>query len=123
MNTTIESEKNAATTEAPQAKGKPMPTKNAKATKKAARAKKAAGKTKEERTNKKAEVIALMKRTKGATLGRFDLLSALAAQDADEAPDRVRLPLRDGHNLRQRRALGALHQRLRQQRGQTPIPD
>jgi uncharacterized membrane protein YqiK len=43
-------------------------TKKAKPAKKAARAKKAAGKSKADRTNKKAEVIAMMKRAKGATL-------------------------------------------------------
>jgi hypothetical protein len=42
--------------------------KTAKPVKKAGRAKKAAGKPKTDRGNKKAEVIALMKRAKGATL-------------------------------------------------------
>jgi len=49
-------------------KGSRKPTKKAKPAKKAARAKKAAGKSKADRTNKKAEVIAMMKRAKGATL-------------------------------------------------------
>jgi hypothetical protein len=42
--------------------------KNAKPTKKAGRAKKPASKPKADRTNKKADVIAMMKRAKGATL-------------------------------------------------------
>jgi hypothetical protein len=45
--------------------------KKAKPAKKAARAKKAAGKPKADRTNKKAEVIAMMKRVKGATLAEI----------------------------------------------------
>jgi hypothetical protein len=44
------------------------PAKKAKAAKKAAPAKKAAGKPKGERANKKAEVLAMMQRAKGATL-------------------------------------------------------
>lgn len=44
------------------------PVKKAKAPKKAAPAKKGAGEPASERTNKKAEVIALMRRTKGVTL-------------------------------------------------------
>jgi len=36
---------------------------------------------------------------------------SLAAQDADEAADRVRLPVRRFHDLRQRRALGPFHHR------------
>jgi len=54
-----------------QPKGKPKAGKKAKAAKKAGRAKKAAGKQKTERANKKAEVIALMKRAKGATLAEI----------------------------------------------------
>jgi hypothetical protein len=49
-------------------KGARKPAKKAKAPKKAGRAKKAAGKPKTDRTNKKAEVIEMMKRAKGATL-------------------------------------------------------
>ena len=45
--------------------------KKAKPAKKAGRAKKAAGKPKTDRTNKKAEVIAMMKRAKGATLAEI----------------------------------------------------
>ena len=71
MNTTVESEKNATTTEAPPARGKRPPAKNAKRATKAGRAKKVAGKPKADRTNKKAEVIALMKRAKGATLAEI----------------------------------------------------
>src|ERR1700687_1242886 len=43
----------------------------AKAAKKASRAKKSAAKSGEERSNKKAEVIAMMKRAKGATLAEI----------------------------------------------------
>ena len=46
----------------------PKAAKKAKPAKKVAPAKKAAGKPKADRTNKKAEVIAMMKRAKGATL-------------------------------------------------------
>ena len=45
--------------------------KKAKVAKKAARAKKPAGKPKADRTNKKAQVIAMMKRAKGATLAEM----------------------------------------------------
>ena len=49
-------------------KGTRKASKKAKHAKKAARTKKAASKPKTDRTNKKAEVIAMMKRAKGATL-------------------------------------------------------
>jgi hypothetical protein len=55
---------------APQPKGKRTPAKKAKPAKKTARAKKA-GKPAAERNNKKAEVITLMKRAKGATLAEI----------------------------------------------------
>ena len=42
-------------------------------------------------------------------LGRLDLLSSLAAQDADEAPHGVRLPARGFHDLGQRHAFGAFY--------------
>jgi len=45
--------------------------KKTKPSKKAGRAKKAASKPKADRTNKKADVIAMMKRAKGATLGEI----------------------------------------------------
>jgi hypothetical protein len=51
--------------------GKRTPAKKAKSAKKAARAKKTAGKPAAERLNKKAEVIAMMKRAKGATLAEI----------------------------------------------------
>jgi len=51
-----------------QPKVRRKPAKKAKATKKAPKAKKAAGKPKSDGTNKKADVIAMMKRAKGATL-------------------------------------------------------
>ena len=53
------------------AKGKAKGAKKAKAPEKPGRAKRAVAKTKAERPNKKAEVIALMKRTKGATLAEI----------------------------------------------------
>src|SRR5579862_8557728 len=53
---------------APQAKGKRAPAKKPRSVKKA---KKAAGKPIGDRANKKAEVIALMKRAKGATLAEI----------------------------------------------------
>ena len=54
-----------------QQKGKSKGTKKTKPTKKAARAKKAAGTPKAGRANKKAEVIALLKRAKGTTLAEI----------------------------------------------------
>jgi len=69
MNTTTESEKNASAPEVPQPKTKH--TKKAKPAKKVARTKKLTGKPKADRANKKAEVIALMKRAKGATLAEI----------------------------------------------------
>jgi cell division septation protein DedD len=69
MNSTTESEKNASAPEVPQPKTRR--TKKAKSAKKAARAKKPAGKPKADRANKKAEVIAMMKRAKGATLAEI----------------------------------------------------
>jgi hypothetical protein len=68
MNSTTESEKNATAAEAP--KPKRAPAKKATVAKKS-RAKKPASKPKADRSNKKAEVIALMKRTKGATLAEI----------------------------------------------------
>jgi Protein of unknown function (DUF3489) len=69
---TIDSENNAKPApEAAQSKGKRKAAKKAKPAKKAGQAKKAAGKPKAERTNKKAEVIAIMKRAKGATLAEI----------------------------------------------------
>jgi Protein of unknown function (DUF3489) len=66
---TIDSENTSTSAaEAPATKGLRKASKKAKPAKKAGRAKKAATKPKAERTNKKAEVIAMMKRAKGATL-------------------------------------------------------
>jgi hypothetical protein len=56
---------------APQPKGKRTPAKKAKPAKTAARTKKPASKPKAGRANKKAEVIAMMKRAKGATLAEI----------------------------------------------------
>ena len=71
MNSTTESEKNASAPEVPQPKPKRAPAKKAKPAKKAGRAGKPASKPKTDRANKKAEVIALMKRAKGATLAEI----------------------------------------------------
>ncbi|HYL34633.1 MAG TPA: DUF3489 domain-containing protein [Bryobacteraceae bacterium] len=57
--------------EAEQPKGGPKQSRKPKAMKEAGRAKRSAGKPESERTNKKAEVIALMKRAKGATLAEI----------------------------------------------------
>src|ERR1700722_1595271 len=70
MNTIDTAKTTTAEPGAPQPKGKRTPAKKAKLAKKTARAKKA-GKPAAERTNKKAEVIALMKRAKGATLAEI----------------------------------------------------
>jgi hypothetical protein len=59
------------TTEALASHPKRKPAKKAKAAKKAPRAKKGASKPKADRGNKKAEVIALMKRAKGVTLAEI----------------------------------------------------
>jgi len=67
--------------EAERPKAKRKPTKQGKPAKKSGRPKKAAGKPKSDRTNKKAEVIALMKRAKGATLG--EIMKATGWQSPD----------------------------------------
>jgi hypothetical protein len=67
---TIERENQASKPEAPQPKRARKPSK-AKATKKASAGKKTTGKPKADRSNKKAEVIALMKRARGATLAEI----------------------------------------------------
>jgi hypothetical protein len=71
MNTITESEENASAPDVPQQKMKRVPAKKAKPAKKAGRAGKPASKPKADRANKKAEVIALMKRAKGATLAEI----------------------------------------------------
>ena len=71
MNSATESEKNASAPEVPQPKTKRTPAKKAKPAKKAGRAEKPASKPKADRANKKAEVIAMMKRAKGATLAEI----------------------------------------------------
>jgi Protein of unknown function (DUF3489) len=70
---TIETENQAGkpAPEAPQPKRTRKPAKKAKTAKKAPRAKKVASKPKADRANKKAEVLALMKRPKGATLAEI----------------------------------------------------
>ena len=71
MNSTTESEKNATAAEVPQSKPKRATVKKAKPAKKAAPAKKPANQPKADRANKKAEVIAMLKRSKGATLAEI----------------------------------------------------
>jgi hypothetical protein len=66
MNTTTELEKSIPAAEVPQPKTKRAPARKAKPAKKAGRAKKTATKPEADRANKKAEAIALMKRSKGA---------------------------------------------------------
>ena len=56
---------------APRPKGKRVAAKKAKPAKKAGRAKKASAKPKTDRANKKAEVIAMLKRARGATLAEI----------------------------------------------------
>ena len=72
-NNTIDSVKDATpeTAAAPAKAKRERRAKKAKAAKKARKAKKPASKPKADRANKKAEVIALMKRTKGATLAEI----------------------------------------------------
>jgi hypothetical protein len=68
----IDTESNSkAQPEATKPKGGRKPVKKTKTAKKAAPAKKAARKPKTDRTNKKAEVLAMMQRAKGATLGEI----------------------------------------------------
>src|SRR5260370_414213 len=68
---TIDSETISKQTPEAQPKFRRKPAKKAKAAKKAPPAKKAVGKPKSDGTNKKAEVIAMMKRAKGATLAEI----------------------------------------------------
>jgi hypothetical protein len=72
MNTsTIETERSAVPAEASKPKAKRSAAKKAKPAKKAAKAKKAVGKTAAEPSNKKAEVITMLKLAKGATLAEI----------------------------------------------------
>ena len=71
MNSTIESEQSASPAEALKPKAKRAATKKAKPPKKANQAKKTTSKPKADRASKKAEVIAMMKRAKGATLAEI----------------------------------------------------
>ena len=70
MNTMTESEENSSAPEVPQPRTKRTPAKKTKPAKKASRAKKTVG-TKADRSNKKAEMIAQMKRTKSATFAEI----------------------------------------------------
>jgi len=77
---TIDTEKTPDTsTPQPQAKGRRTAAKKTKPAKKARQPKKAAGKPPADRANKKAEVIAMMKRAKGATLPEIMKATGLAA--------------------------------------------
>lgn len=72
MNTTTESEKKASAPEVPQPKTtKRTSAKKAQPAKKGRHSKKPATKPKADRANKKAEVISMMKRAKGATLAEI----------------------------------------------------
>jgi len=68
---TIDSENISKPTPEAQPKVRRKEAKKAKATKKTPQAKKAAGKPKSDGTNKKAEVVAMMKRARGATLAEI----------------------------------------------------
>jgi len=68
---TTESDANVAVPEVLQSKGKHQRPKKGKPAKKAAKAKKPPRKPNADRTNKKVEVIAMMKRAKGATLAEI----------------------------------------------------
>jgi hypothetical protein len=70
MNSTIESEKNAAAADV-SPKAKHVATKKAKPSKKAVRAKRPPSRPTADRADKKAEVIALMKRARGVTLAEI----------------------------------------------------
>jgi len=71
MNTTTESEQNASGPEVSRPKTKRKAANKTKLAKKAGQVKKPASKPKTDRANKKAEVIAMMKRAKGATLAEI----------------------------------------------------
>jgi len=71
VNTATESEKNASAPEVPQPKTKRATAKKAKPAKRRGPANRQVSKPKADRTNKKAEVIAMMKRAKGATLAEI----------------------------------------------------
>jgi hypothetical protein len=71
MNTMTESEKHTSAPDVPQPKTKRPPAKKGKPAKKAGPVKKQATKPKGDRANKKAEVIAMLKRAKGATLAEI----------------------------------------------------
>jgi uncharacterized protein DUF3489 len=68
---TIDSENSKSAPDTAKPKGVRKAGKKAKPAKKASRAKETAGKPKADRVNKKAEVIAMMKRAKGATLAEI----------------------------------------------------
>jgi len=82
MNTATELEKSATAPEVPQPKTKRAPAKKS-GRAKTPRSKKLAGKSNADRCNKKAEVIALMKRTKGPTLAEIIAATKWQAHYAD----------------------------------------
>jgi hypothetical protein len=71
MNTTIESEKNAAAADVSQPEAKHAAKKKAKPAKKAVRAKRPTSRPTGDHANKKAEVIVLMKRARGVALAEI----------------------------------------------------
>jgi len=99
------------TADTPKPKGKRKSAKKAKPAKKPARAKKRASQAKTDRTNKKADVIAMMKRAKGATLP--EIMKA-----TDWQPHTIRW-LRQ-HPRQQRRGNDRL---VQERRGRTNIQD
>src|SRR5215469_8131202 len=60
---------------------------------------------------KRVELLDLVCPLAIGALSGFDLLGSLLSQDADKATDRVRLPGSGFHDLGERRAFCALHQR------------
>ena len=79
-----ESENSTPAPEGEEPKGRRKPTKKAKATKKPTAPKKTASKPKAGRTNKKAEVIALMKRARGATLAEITKVTGWQAHTVSD---------------------------------------
>jgi hypothetical protein len=101
MNTATESERNPSAPEVPLPKTKRATAKKAKPAKQAGRAGKPASKPKTDRANKKAEVIAMMKRAKGAPIAEGVILSASKkgkqSKSASETFTRFGMAIRDAH--------------------------
>jgi hypothetical protein len=85
MTSTTEAEKNTSAPEVLQPKPKRTSVKKAKPAKKPARAKKPSSRPNAEPANKKAEVIAMMQRAKGATLDEI-IPKSLFAWEFEKAP-------------------------------------